>query len=297
MKLLWLFGGIGFLFLLVATVWLAILNWSERIWFPIITAVSVGLVSAFISLAATLKETTTKDTFITTALVNTNGFPPMVIANNSPDLNYLTAAAKLIAYNRFINKQTGNIPNLFDETLRAEQYYLTRLVSQIQSGGWSVANVEGKTSAKLNEESPLKNPASLSLEKLSVLFKDTPFWKDPMENLWWTVPRFKLPKDTEVFLFHVPSSPETGVEKRGIRFQKKNYFTYEIQLEPITSIEGMPRGVELLGDGQATPTSVFIRVQISARFERMTSENKQTQSNKEWASWLTSRLKMHLSSE
>ena len=56
MKMLWILAGVGFSCLLGATIWLAILNWSERLYIPFIASVLVGVATGFFSILSTLKR-------------------------------------------------------------------------------------------------------------------------------------------------------------------------------------------------------------------------------------------------
>ena len=293
MKMLWVLAGVGFFCLGGATIWLAILNWSERLYMPLITSLVIGLATGFVSILSTLKDTSNKETFITSILANSDGTAPIVVTKDLDFSLRLSSVGMLLAHRR---QSEANRPfDMYNDVLAAEQYYVARLLSEIQSGGFAISATHGVLSARVNSESPLENAASLPVETIADAFEENPFFDLQMERMYWEFPRFRVPPGTSISLSHTPSSPATGVEKRGIRLYKNLYFDWLVTLEPVTATTGLPGGVELLGEGQPVPHVVFTKVTVTSTFGRFTAGNRYTREYMEWTAWLTQQLKARLS--
>lgn len=293
-KLIGALSILGLVALASATAWLSALNWSPRLDAPFITAVAVGLVSALFTLAATLEEVTLKDSFVTSVLAYSDGTVPIIVSDDILTSSRLNKLGSLIMSRAQQIQSQRQSFDLFNDTLAATQYYVARLMSEIQGGGFAVSWAGEKIVSSFQEESPLKRPYSLSVNELARFFGPNPFAQHPTEKVYWSFPRYKLPEKTKAELFHVPSSEKTGAEKRGLRFFRKNYFFYEILIEPTAASEGLPDGVTLVGEGQSVPAVIFMKVTITAHFDKLTSGSRATEENKLWSAWLTSQFKRRL---
>jgi hypothetical protein len=293
MKIFWILALVGFFCVAGVTAWLAALNWSERLWMPLIAALLTGLATGFFSILSTSKETSNRETFITSVLINADGTSPIVIAEDYDFLSRLSSIGGLLTQWRQSN--ANQLFDQFNDVLAAEQYYVARLVSEIQSGGFGVLTNRGVPSAHLNPDPPLENTVELSVETIANIFAGNPFFDLRMEHMYWEFPRFHVPPGTKISLSHTPSSQATGSEKRGIRLYKKLYFDWRVTLEPVGGTIGLPRGVELLGEGQPVPNVVFTKVTVSSTFGRFTAGNRHTKEYMEWTAWLTQQLKAKLS--
>src|SRR6266542_4258145 len=84
-----------------------------------------GLATGFFSVLSTLKETSSREAFITSALVNSDGTSPLVIAEDFDFSNRLHNVGSLLTMWRHSN---ANKPfDQFNDLLAVEQYYVTRL--------------------------------------------------------------------------------------------------------------------------------------------------------------------------
>ncbi len=293
MKMFWILPAVGFLCLLSATAWLAYLNWSERLWMPLVAAVLTGLATGFFSVLSTLKETSSREAFITSALVNSDGTSPLVIAEDFDFSNRLHNVGSLLTMWRHSN---ANKPfDQFNDLLAVEQYYVTRLLSEIQSGGFGFLTRGGVVTTHVSSDSPLENAIQVSAATIGKVFAGNPFFDLQTERMYWEFPRFRVPPGTELSLSHTPTSEATGAEKRGIRLYKKLYFDWRVTLEPVGGTTGWPRGVELLGEKQPVPQIVITKVTVTSTFSRFTAGNRHTKEYIEWTAWLTQQLKARLS--
>jgi len=293
MKMLWILAGVGFSCLLGATIWLAILNWSERLYIPFIASVLVGVATGFFSILSTLKETSNRETFITSALVNSDGTSPIVNAEDSDFFSRLHGVGSLLTVWR---QSSANKP--FDElndVLAAEQYYVARLLAEIQGGGFGFLTTGGVVSAHVSPDSPLENTVQLPVATIANVFAGNPFFNLQTEHVYWEFPRFHVPGGTLMSLSHMPRSQATGAEKRGIRLYKQLYFDWRVTLEPVGGTRGLPRGVHLLGENQPVPQLVITKVTVTCTFSRYTVGNRHTKDYMEWTAWLTQQLKEKLS--
>jgi hypothetical protein len=228
---------------------------------------------------------------LTSFALQADGFVPILFPrSDKPEVG-----ARLQKFGSLVNSYRAGRPptGLLDpshEALAPAQYLVARELSEIQRGGWSVRNIGGIATGTIRPDNPLTTTTSLSPEQLATLFRDNPFWVLPMESMYWSFPRFKLPPGSSVELYHIPSSPETGPEKRGVRIRKEPFFLYQVELEPVGAINGLPNGVDLPEQPKSPLFVVFIKVRVAATFLRMTSDNR-AEGVKQWAVWLTGQLK------
>lgn len=99
--------------------------------------------------------------------------------------------------------------------------------------------------------------------------------------------RLRVPLGTKVEL-----QRRTGPEKHIIRLSRKDYFTFEITVEPIMggAIGRLPEGLRFLDQKAHSLTTYIFDVTMAANFEKMTAGNRRTEHYKRWISWLMSEL-------
>lgn len=111
------------------------------------------------------------------------------------------------------------------------------------------------------------------------------------QKFYWEDAKFLVPKGATVELYHTPSSPNTGPEKRGIRIKKPMFFTVDIQLGLISMHhQGLPPGLWVSPEEANEAATVLVEVVQQARFERLTAGNTRTDEYRIWAAWLFERL-------
>lgn len=179
--------------------------------------------------------------------------------------------------------------------LEALQYYAVRLMSEMGGAGWAVSNVLGTARAQVAESAPSADLTDYSPGSLDSALSGNRFRQLPSEQFWWSMRKLRLPSGTSLELFWIPSSPTTGVEKRGVRLRKPAFFAVTIQLEPIGIGGGLPQGVTVSEAERSRAGTFFAKVSIHSEFERLTSGNRRTGQYKQWVSWLSEQLRGRLS--
>src|SRR5256885_2035494 len=118
----------GSVMLLTATGILAWLNWSSRLYMPIITALLVGTATGFVSIISTLKASTIKNSFASPVVVYRNALrapvaiPKSVAAVQRIDLASLLGQLKVDPATTVTTDQVSNT------SLEAAQYALFKMV-------------------------------------------------------------------------------------------------------------------------------------------------------------------------
>src|SRR5947208_2742715 len=95
LRVIIILAGLGFVLLVAATVILAWLNWSPRLYTPVVTALVIGTITGFVSIATTLKPTRLSRSFATAAVIYRDevaapvALPKTVAASQRIDLGML----------------------------------------------------------------------------------------------------------------------------------------------------------------------------------------------------------------
>jgi len=194
------------------------------------------------------------------------------------------------------------------------QYYILKTVYLIQRKMLHLMRVGEEEKLDIKEENA-KNDTQLVAEKIaipkSILLSKTSVC--PGERLWdlasgnrfsqlkseqifWQSGHFLLPDNTTASLNYVTSSPIPGKEGYNVRLLKPMYFDIGITIIPIatTSMGVLPPGIDLPDELAATIRTFRYVVQMTAKFDKLTSGNSQTDELKGWTRWLFRQLKKTL---
>lgn len=285
LKLIVVLAIAGFVILLAATGILAWLNWSSRLYTPVLTALLVGIVTGFVSIASTLKTAVIKDSFATMIVVYRDAIRAPIVTPRSAAAAQRIDISMLLAQLPPERQVAGNTDEVFNTGLEAALYSMLKMVREMHRGGWAIANIGGASTATIRDVPELRLvevPQAALLEAL----RGNRFASLASETDYWRHAPFSLPPGTRLELYHVPSSPQTGAVKRGLRLVKSLFFTITIQIEPFGIDSGVPPDVEIAESERARIGTLMIKVTITAKFEKLTAGNQHTEEYKEWAAWL-----------
>jgi hypothetical protein len=283
-------AAMGFVLLFAATIWLAWLNRSEKIYVPLATALVVGTVTGFVSIFSSLQATSTSETLVTSIIVDPKTRTPVLVipaetANQGSYQRQSDIALRMSAV------QEGGTTASMEQLLEALHYDVLRTLSQIGVGS-SFGSFLGSAFAGVSQQPPTADLIPYPREALSLLLKGTRFSESPMESFWWSDRSIRVPRGTDVKWTHQPSSPTTGVDRRGLLLVKPNFFRVEIEMKPIGIADGTPYPIHKDFNG---PFATFhASVTISSSFEKLTSGSVRSGEYRQWVKWLGEQLRQRL---
>lgn len=294
MKLIIVCATVGFLLVAAATVLLAWLNWSPRLYVPVTTSLLIGVSTGFVSIAMTLKPTHTIRTFAAGVVVFREevGAPAAIPLTHEAALRLNIGA--LLNQLPAEDRTARGADAVFTLGLEAAQYALVKLIREIEGGGWATANVGGVTSAVVRSMPPT-TVAPVDERHIAEVLAPNRFASIPSEVFYWKHLRFALPPNTRVELYHTPPSPTEGPERRGVRLIKPRFFRIDIQLQPMGIDSGLPAGIDIAEGERARAGTLYFTLRATVEFERLTAGNQRTEEYKAWADWLVGEIASRVS--
>ena len=145
----------GFLAFLLATGMLVYLNWSPKLWTPVVTALAIGTITGFVSIAVALKSSEINDSFGTSILVFNNKIAAPDYIPTTHEAQRRMNLVRLLNSPQ-IKSDSSNAETVMNTALEASQYELLVIIRDIQKGGWVSSYIGGVTKPTVN--SPLLYP-------------------------------------------------------------------------------------------------------------------------------------------
>lgn len=297
-KILMVISALALILLISVTAILVKLNWSEKLYNPLLSLGLAGTVTTFITVLLMLKGEHLERSFTTLVVIDsTTHLPPFIIPDSTNVLS-----TRLYDYNNLsvhkanvngIEQIYFNIPtNTKEETVFYEellQYRIFKSIILLQKESHAITQgVQGVKSSihkpfKLTEfeKKPFRHYLSeVSKNRFSNNFHD-------QQELTHDFPFSKLPKDTEIEFKRIPSSEKTGVEKHLIIVRKPLYFTMQITIAVSLGVNNsIPPNLNINSDiAKRCNTSMFI-ITMDANFDKITAGNWKTEELKKWIKWL-----------
>jgi hypothetical protein len=290
LKLLVTAGLAAVLIIFIIAAVLAWFNWSEKLWMPVITAGLVGTITGVLSILSGLQGVSTSESFATSVAVDKNTGSTLAVFS-SPGFERKVLRQFAVGSLLTNGEKPANAPDPTSPLLEALQYLAVRLISE-NRGGSLTSMASGTASAQLVAPAPDADLVDYPHEQL---VRDFPrFVNLPNEAFWWRIRKLQLPRGTNLKPFHVPSSPETGAERQGIRLIKPMFFTVEIQFETLGTATGLTEGLSVSEGERLQAGSFFAKATIKSDFERLTAGNRRTEQYKQWVRWLSEHLRARL---
>lgn len=297
-KVLMVLSALALLLLIGITTILVKLNWSEKLYNPLLSLGLAGTVTTFITVLLMLKGEHFERSFTTLVVIDSvTHLPPFIIPDSSNVLSIrLYDYNNLSAHKANVNgiEQTYfNIPtNTKEETVFYEellQYRIFKTLILLQKESHAITmGMQGVKSSihkpfKLTEFE--KKPFKYYLPEVSKNRFSNNFYDQ--RELTQDSPFSKLPKDTKIEFKRIPSSEETGVEKHLITIRKPLYFTMQITIAVSLGINNsVPPNLNINSDiAKRCNTSMFI-ISMEADFDKITAGNWKTEELKRWIKWM-----------
>jgi hypothetical protein len=294
LKVLVVLAVLGFVLISAATAILAWLNWSSRLYTPVITALLIGVLTGFVSIASTLKASRISKAFATAAVVYRDQPMAPVVLPRTVRAAQRFDFAGLLSQVPHSNPNRASVDDVINVGVEAAQYSVFKLIREIDAGGWASANIGGVTTPIVRTSSPTRLVA-IDARALQSALAATRFADIPTEKFYWQTLTFTAPPGTKVEMYHVPSSPSTGVERRGIRLSKSLFFNIDVTIEPLGLDSGLLSDVDVSPADQSRAGTLLFRISGVADFDRLTAGNQRTDDYKRWVEWLLGELSARLS--
>ncbi len=296
---------IGGALLLFATVFLITLNWSGRVFGPLVSFLVGGTVTTLVTLTSMLQPSSADGFFLTSVVLDTaEGAPPIVGANIAA-LEYTRRMSDYTGLGhpvRMVNgaaKRTDTPPKTTEEMFsyggELIQYEMLHILQTVQVGSTSILTTGGSVITSVNRKPKLSRVTDYPGSVLLQIAAPNRFANSQLEDFRWESSHLPLPQDTSVVLGHT-GSPTSGVERYTLSMKKRSFFDIEVTIEPTMSPGlGAVRKDLNLDRNIADRSQTFnFQVTLSAAFERITAANWQTEEFKNWVTWLFSEWQRRL---
>lgn len=303
-------AAIASLLLLVAiTVGLAHLNWSEKLYNPLLSLAFVGTATAFVTILLPLKGSQNETEFTTSVVVDetTHTLPIILhqgmltrVVRRLQDLSSFSQPTRGTGKDTRITVQP---PNTKDETFRfcgqLLQYAFVHELERLQrpsAGTSSIRGADGNSIVRSASHTPfvMKEIENVPVDKISSALRENPFSDSQIQDLNWEHSKFSLPPDTRISLALVPGEGR-GPEKYVVKLEKPRFFSYEIVISALFATgppgSSLPDGLTPAPDTVRGDWQTYTyQVRIIAKFEKLTSGNWRTEEYKGWTSFMTAAL-------
>lgn len=296
-KLLIIISGVALLLLASVTIILVKLNWSEKLYSPLLSLGLAGTVTTFITVLLMLKGETTETSFTTLMVINTqNHLPPFLGHSETSELNN-----RLSSYSSLSNPKeimNGKETVLFDtpkndteETVFNEellQYKIFKDIIEMHYERQSMSQGIAGVSSNVHKPIKLSEKDKKPLKDFENELAKNRFSNNTMEKFSLDTTYSRLPKDTKIEFKRIPTSEKTGVEKHLIILSKPYYFTIEIIIEAgfATGANSVPHGLELTPEATKLCKTAMFTVTMKSSFEKITAGNWRTEELKNWTKWM-----------
>jgi hypothetical protein len=303
-----LLGAFGCLLLFIATIYLVKLNWSTKIITPPSVIFLGAVVTTFITILLFLKETKIEAAFSASVIIDkTQNLPAMLPFNRENEKVSLRLSNVASLGRPFIeidgkSQLTIKTPSNFDEINQFCQELLTykifRDIERIQRLGWTISTSATTVTGKINTPVKLSESEAYSGAKLQELAAQNRFSSGLSQQFELEMGKLVIPLGTTVRFASVPSSPKTGPSKHKLILEKPNFFTIEIVVEGIGSVNippTFPAGVKIPNEQIHNYQTYLFVVRMNAVFEKWTAENWRTEEYKNWTTWIFTQLQEELS--
>ncbi len=313
MKYLIYSACLGISLLAVATIGLVKMNWSEKVYSPLISLLFVGVLTTFITVWLTLKETKDEAVFTTGIVINEMKHsltPPhpdskdRKLAWRLEDLSNLSNPYKVSAGKAIY---TVERPTTSDETVsfcgELLQYKILTEIESLQHDEFTMSEtIEAANRARVSTSflTPYKlsERTKIPTDELFIIVAGNRFSNSDNEVTRWKHISFDLPPGTQLTLVHVPLSKHTKVEQHIITLEKPYFFKIEIAIESFGAlgVGAIPDGLTLSADDKAEVSRNYLfKITMRAKFDKLSSGNWQTEEYKAWAKWMFAEIQDRIS--
>lgn len=302
-KILILISAFALIILATVTIILVKLNWSEKLYSPLLSLGLAGTVTTFITVLLMLKGFESETNFTTLVAIDSrdylipNNHYPTDIGIGNAMTEYLFLTHPEYTVDNYQGKSFEAPKNDSEATifnLELVQYGIFKSILDFTSETTSiVTDIDNGVSGEFKKPYKIKELVKRPLKELKTELIKNRFSNCPVEFFSIENSNFKFPKDTKVEFKRIPTSPKTGPEKQVIILSKKYYFKIEIIIEAGFGSVGPNSDPKILKIDAETAKychTYLYNITIKTEFEKITGGNWRTEELKNWASWLTSKI-------
>jgi|SRR5438132_3559850 len=279
--------------LFVPTVYLAVVNWSPKVFQPLLSVVFGGVVTAFIALSFILRQTTISERFPVYVVLDQQTNLPPIVPWERPHSAFdsMSRRANLEEFDPGKFKQREVIFKSPDEKFEFyAQLIQYELVVQMYGILRYVEGISQQTSATKPtivsvEVFDLKRPKRFTKIEGQDLIKALSHnrFLQPSEKRFWEFQEAWLPLPYKTTL-SIPDS-------RSLILERPGYYKVTLKIDPVGAGQGSPLHlVDKFGNSRVE-TLGFI-VTTEAVFEKFTSGSPYSEESMDWVRSLFNRLKI-----
>jgi hypothetical protein len=306
-KILFTSLALGFLLLLIPTLYLIAWNWSPKIISVVLTILLGGTVTSLIAVLAILKETQKEDAFVTSVLYDVQSHWPVMVTGN-PRLPSIRRHQRLFSLSRPTSGEGKNTrllvspPETVDEKFHYGQELLLYTIFHELPLLYSSGSVMVVADGEFPKPEVFAPPPSIPTIKL----KGKSFFKHAKTNRFagglseriWDEVEFTFPDGVQARL---ETTEEKDPSKRhhSIIIEKPLFFTVVISPQPLGGAgpSKPPPEMSIMSQSPEKCVPYFFRLDMKATFYKFTAGNSRTDDYKAWVDWLFRKIKTDFSDE
>lgn len=288
-KALIITSGVALFLLAIVTVILVRLNWSEKLYNPLISLGLAGTVTTFITVLLMFKGETYEATFLTLIVINSENHLPQFILGDSPTSKLNDRLEVMMGEKEvtlFDIPKNDTEESIFNEELL--QYIIFKAIIEMHYKSQTLSVSQGIAGGNVHKPFKLSESDKKPLKDFLPEISKNRFSNNTMEKFQMDRTFSKLPKYTKIEFKRIPSSEKTGVEKHLIILTKPYYFTIEIIIEAglATGVNSIPLGLEINPELSKICKTAMFPITMKSKFEKITAGNWRTEELKNWTKWM-----------
>ena len=302
-KVLILISAFALIILATVTIILVKLNWSEKLYSPLLSLGLAGTVTTFITVLLMLKGSETETNFTTLVAIDSRDFLipnthyPNDIGIGNAMTEYLFLTHPEFTVDNYQGKSFDSPKNDQEATLfnlELVQYGIFKSILGFTNETKSLTfDVNIGISGEFKKPYKMKEIVTKPLKEIKTELSKNRFSNCPAELFLIEHSNFKFPKGTKIEFKRVPTSPQTGPEKQVIILSKEYYFKMEIIIEAgfgSVSPNSDPKILKIDAENSRYCHTYLYNITVKTNFEKITGGNWRTEELINWVSWLTNNI-------
>lgn len=302
-KILILISALALIILATVTIILVKLNWSEKLYSPLLSLGLAGTVTTFITVLLMLKGSETETNFTTLVAIDSrdylipNTHYPTDIGIGNVMTEYLFLTHPEFTVDNYQGKSFDVPKNDSEATLfnlELVQYGIFNSILDLTNETKSISfDINKGVSGEFKKPYKMKEIIVMPLKEIKKELSKNRFSNCPAELFRIEHSNYKFPKNTKVEFKRIPTSPKTGPEKQVIILSKEYYFNIEIIIEAGFGSVGPnsePKILKIDAENAKYCKTYLYNITLKTTFEKITGGNWRTEELKNWATWLTNNL-------
>ncbi|MBF6640280.1 hypothetical protein IVB69_02180 [Flavobacterium sp. J49] len=302
-KVLILISAFALIILATVTIILVKLNWSEKLYSPLLSLGLAGTVTTFITVLLMLKGSETETNFTTLVAIDSrdylipNTHYPTDIGIGNAMTEYFFLTHPEFTVDNYQGKSFETPKNDTEATLfnlELVQYGIFKSILGFTNETKSLSfDINKGVSGEFKKPYKMKEIVTKPLKELKTELSKNRFSNCPAELFSIEHLKYKFPKGTKVEFKRIPTSPKTGPEKQVIILSKEYYFKIEIIIEAGLASVGPnsdPKILKIDTENARYCHTYLYNITIKTTFEKITGGNWRTEELKNWASWLSNNI-------